>query len=504
MNINSHLKKAWKEAKAAYASNAYQQTAELKRCLDRGFDSYCRDWMKVAMTGDQLHIAKLLETYPYRVLVPSANNTGKSFFMSAYARYFYDKYNPGITMITGPTDAQVKNGVFKELRVSKPKIDGFKPKDSRAETAADHYIHGFTTNNPDAFQGRHEHNVCLMFDESTAIDYEFVNRGKTMAKPQQGHAWICCYNPNDPSTWPYSEEETGNWHVYRLSALTHPNIAAELQGLPAPIPSAITLETVLDRLQTGCDFVTERLDEQEKQFCFEFPQGTGMYWRPRTQAFEAQILGRWPLLPTESILSPAQVDKCINRMYPLSDDWQLVIGCDIARFGADRTAIVVRRGPCVLHVETFQKRDSVYVIDRLKLLMHKYAVDEEERRSSPIFIDDTGGYGGGVLDHMPGYRVIGLHMNSKPPFEGRTGNMRTFLWFNVVEMILSAEQGKGIDLTRLDDNTLSQLRRELTAPRYRIDEQGKRKLEPKAHIKDRLGISPDIADAFAMAFYLPA
>lgn len=496
-SVRSEFERVMKRAKELYADTQYRQSAFLRKCLDKGYATYANEYLKTTPTPDQLDIARLVETAPYRVLVPSANNQGKTWFMASYARYFYEKYNPSITLITATTGVQVRDAVFRELRTSQPLLPGFKPKATRVETSPNHFIHGFTAINPDAFQGRHELNMCFLFDEATGVHIDFKDRAKTMFGGHEGHAWICCYNPNDPSTWPYAEEENGNWHVVRLSALTHPNIIAELQGLPPIIPSAIRLSTVLDRLAAECELVQERLTEQEQQLCFEFPVGTGYFWRPKTQAFEAQVLGRWPLLPTESILSPSQVNKCLESMYQVSEEYELIISCDVARFGSDRTAIVVRRGPCVLHVETWQKRDSVFIIDRLKQCAYKYAVDDDERYHCKIVVDDTGGYGGAIVDNMSEYNVIPLHMASKSPNPLRTVNMRSHLWFTLAECIIAG----AVDLTRLDEITLAQLRRELISPRYRIDEMGRRKLEPKIHIKERLACSPDIADALAMSFF---
>ena len=49
---------------------------------------------------------------------------------------------------------------------------------------------------------------------------------------------------------------------------------------------------------------------------------------------------------------------------------------------------------------------------------------------------------------------------------------------------------------------LPELKKELTAPTYTF-QNGKFMLEPKDDIKDRLGFSPDYADALALTFSLP-
>ena len=49
---------------------------------------------------------------------------------------------------------------------------------------------------------------------------------------------------------------------------------------------------------------------------------------------------------------------------------------------------------------------------------------------------------------------------------------------------------------------MPELQRELTAPQYTFI-NGKFQLEPKDQIKERLGFSPDLADALCLTFALP-
>lgn len=461
------------------------------------YDTYSRRYLRQSPTPQQSEIAQLLEEPPFRVLVPSANNVGKTFLMGSYARYFYEKYDPCEVLITATTAGQVRDGVFKEIRSSYPSIPGLLPRTTRAETSPDHYIHGYTSANPDAFQGRHSRHQAILFDEGTGIHPLIWERAGTMFNAVEGHAWLVTYNPNDPSTPPYAAEESGLWHTVRLNALEHPNIYAELQGRNPHIPSAVRLNRVLDRIATECEPVTKPGDDDpDRLVCFEFPKGTGYYWKPTTPGFEAQILGRWPLIATEAIISPLQVAMAAVTGFQMSDDWQLVISCDIARFGADSTVFIVRRGPCILHIESVQKRDSKWIIDRLKQILEQYAT-KEEKRFVPIIIDDTGGYGGGVVDFAGGLRVFPVNFASASPQPLVTYNMRSHLWFRMAEHLNS----KLCDLTRIPANVLGKMREELTAVRYRYDERGRKRVEPKSQIKTRLGYSPDIADALALSYY---
>lgn len=461
------------------------------------YEAYSKNYLKQLPTPQQLEIARLLDEPPYKVLVPSANNVGKTWLMGSYARYKYQKHNPGEVLITATTAGQVRDGVFKEIRSSMPLLPGIFPRATRVESAPNHYIHGYTSANADAFQGRHSLFLTLLFDEGTGIHPLIWERAGTMFGGVQGHSWLVTYNPNDPSTPPYAEEESGGWHTVRLNALEHPNTLAELRGEAPPIPSAIRLTRILDRIATECEPTAKPSPgSPEELFTFEFPANTGFYWKPITGAFEAQVLGRWPLINTESIISPTLVDMAFRKGFQLNPEWPLVISCDVARFGSDSTVFVLRRGPCILAIEKVQKRNCKWIVERLAELLHQYALPEE-RSSVPIVIDETGGYGGGVIDFAVGMRIIPVNFSSASPQELVTVNMRSHLWFNMAEFLRIG----GVDISRLDPAMVGVMRKELSAARYRFDERGRKRVEPKTQIKQRLGYSPDIADAIALSYY---
>ena len=461
------------------------------------YDSYCRNYLNEFPVPEQSKIARLLEEPPFRVLAPSCNNFGKTKLMANYARYFYQKYDPSEVLITATTAGQVRDGVFKEIRSSLPRLPGAMPRATRVESAPNHYIHGYTSANADAFQGRHSNNLAILFDEGTGIHPDIWGRAETMFGGHEGHCWLVTYNPNDPSTPPFAAEESGLWHLVRLNALEHINIKSELRGLAPPIPSAIRLNRVLDRIATECEPTSKPNEgDTDRQLVFEFPEGTGFWWKPKTAAFEAQVLGRWPLITTESVISPAMVDEAFRRGFMLDNEQQLVIACDIARFGSDRTVIVVRRGPVIIEIIELSKRNSKEVIDEINKTIYQHA-SKDEAKYVPVIIDDTGGYGGGVIDFAGGLRVIPVNFSSKSPQELVTYNMRSHLWFNLSEVLRAGM----CDISRLPASQVGRMREELSSARYRFDERGRKRVEPKTQIKQRLKRSPDIADALALSYH---
>jgi hypothetical protein len=414
--------------------------------------------------------------------------------------HFYDTNDPSITLVTAPTLVSVRDLAFKELRTLRKDSAGFAPKDTRLQSSPGHFVHGFTAAKGDAFQGRHGTRLGLWFDEATGVDREFWSRGETMFESTGDHWWLATYNPNDTATPAYLAEETGGWAVVVLNALEHPNIAAELSGQPPPIPAAIRLSTIIRRLTAECDQLPPGR-EPDPMVDFEFPAGSGQFWTPKTPDFESQILGRWPSSPTAALFSPTMVEQCYGRAFPVNPKWQITIGCDVARFGNDLTAIAVRCGPCLLSLEVHAKVNTTWIAERLRDVARStlsgLALDPDASTTIPIFIDDTGGYGAGVVDQAHGHNFIGVN-SSTVAVDVRYANTRTQLLCDLAAMAAAG----ALDLSRLSLNDRLSVKQELTAARYVVDAQGRRRLDPKQKVKDVLGRSPDRADAISLAFYL--
>src|SRR5262249_47419082 len=151
-------------------------------------------------------------------------------------------------------------------------------------------------------------------------------------------------------------ELLGNWHVITISALDHPNIAAQLRGLPKPFPKAIDLSWVEDKIRCWCtpipaseakatDFCWPPLD-----FCKE--RGVEPRWYRPGPLFEGRVLGRWPSQGTGGVWSDADWMVAESLVAAPAHAAMVEIGCDVARFGDDYTAFHVRRGPVSLHHES--------------------------------------------------------------------------------------------------------------------------------------------------------
>jgi hypothetical protein len=123
----------------------------------------------------------------------------------------------------------------------------------------------------------------------------------------------------------------------------------------------------------------------------------------------------------------------------------------------------------------------------------RIAVVKERFNSEVEFIDDTGGYGSGVIDSLiqAGHSPVPVNFSSRANSE-KYFNRRSEMWFSMAEWV---KRGGALPLH-------PQLKRELCAPTYTF-QGGKFRLEEKDQIKARLKFSPDFADALGLTFSQP-
>ena len=166
----------------------------------------------------------------------------------------------------------------------------------------------------------------------------------------------------------------------------------------------------------------------------------------------------------------------------------LVFGVDVARFGGDACVIQKRRG---LAAFPYWRRAG---IDNMTFasILHRMILDE---RPDAVFIDS--GRGEGVIDRLRqlGDTVIEVPFGGQALDHGVNGyaNRRAEMWDSLRKWL---RDGGAIP----DDYELT---KELAAPTYTYDGQSRLKLETKEIIRERVGFSPDRADALALTFAEP-
>jgi phage terminase large subunit len=200
------------------------------------------------------------------------------------------------------------------------------------------------------------------------------------------------------------------------------------------------------------------------------------------------VFGKFPPSSLNALLGPDDVNQCLGRHL---DDRATagaarILGVDVARDGGDRTVLFPRCGPVAYAPVILRGANNVAVADRIKMAFANW-------KPNQIFIDATGGYGGGVVDllEQAGLPVVGVQFAGKAG-DPRYNNKRSEMWFLMAEWV---KRGAALP-------PLAELVPELTCPTY-FFHGDKFALEPKDQIKARLGFSPDLGDALCLTFAQP-
>lgn len=473
--------------------------------------AYAETELGVKWWAKQVEVARALIS-SRKVFVKAAHSVGKTHLAGGLVNWHFDCFKPSITKTTAPTRNQVVDLTWKEVRLQRrgrgmlPKAPRIEDHLASGEFDPGHFAAGYTARDADSFQGDHDQHLLIIFEEAVGIDEQFWIAAEGMLSSGAMNRWLAIMNPTDTSSTAYQQELAGGWHVITISALDHPNLAAGLRGEPKPFPKAIDVSWIEERIarwSTPLGAATNRSTDfcwPPMDFCLE--RGTEPQWYRPGPEFESRVLGRWPTQATGAVWSQAAWEAAINpdpQLAVESEHEPVEIGCDVARFGDDFTSIHVRRGSVSLHHESHNGWSTTQTAGRLKQLAGKYGVlSGQEPQEVLVKIDDDG-VGGGVVDQSDGYNFVGLGGGRAALQQDKYPNRRSEMWFAVAERA----DLRRLDLSRIRQRHLNELRRQFMAPTWRLDSQGRRVVESKEQTKTRIKRSPDDADAVNLA-YAPA
>jgi hypothetical protein len=202
----------------------------------------------------------------------------------------------------------------------------------------------------------------------------------------------------------------------------------------------------------------------------------------------ATILGLFPPTGFNSLIGPDDYDAAVARCYRQDDikNAPVVLGCDVARQGDDSSAIARRQGRVAHKIRTLRIPDTI-------VLAGQFIRESNEFDADGVFVDETGGYGAGVVDSMRslGARVTGVQFGGRAS-DYRYFNKRSEMYFELAKWVKDGGQ--------LPDD--KELKEELCATTF-VYQGDKFRIVEKELIKQQIGRSPDKADALALTFAFP-
>lgn len=199
-----------------------------------------------------------------------------------------------------------------------------------------------------------------------------------------------------------------------------------------------------------------------------------------------RIRGVFPRAASDQLMDEEMIEQAASRCVEPMDyiNYPKVLGVDVSRGGGDDSVIVMRQGPKLDILGTYQLND-------LMELAGKVVEHFNLERASHVYIDSTG-LGAGIYDRLKQLNlpITGVSFGTSAIDKRMYSNTRAEIWGKMKEWIASG------DIPRQQ-----KLLTELKQQTYGYTEKLQIQLESKKAMKGRGLDSPDIADAIATTFF---
>jgi hypothetical protein len=210
-------------------------------------------------------------------------------------------------------------------------------------------------------------------------------------------------------------------------------------------------------------------------------------WGETSDWYKVRVLGEAPGSDFNQLIESSwalTARKCKAIGY---ERMPKIFGVDVARYGSDRSVVVMRQGRNAETLGIYRGLDTVKVAERVMDLMREHSPD--------AVVVDCDGLGVGTYDVIKNHGYAKLHEHhggGKVRNEHlRCFNRRAEVWKEMADW-LKAGSCQIPDSQEFEDD--------LVGTQYSITPKGLLQLEPKEALKSRGLASPDLADALAMTF----
>jgi hypothetical protein len=323
---------------------------------------------------------------------------------------------------------------------------------------------------PTAFQGIHAEYVLVILDEACGIPTTLWDAASTLTSNDTSRT-LAIGNPDDPlSTFAKMCKPGSGWNAIQIGAEVTPNFTGE-QVSQKVRSSLISVGWAKSKAKT---------------------------WGERSALYTSKVKGQFPVDSDAGVIPHSWAVSC--RYVQIAAEGTRCAGLDVGG-GGDRTVLRERIGRRAGREKVWIESDPMVACGLIATQLKDWAIER--------LVVDVIGIGWGLAGRLRELSTKHNYDESETrhdaeiiPFNAsgtafapeRFVNRRAELYWEVGR---ERSRLKMWDLEDVDDDTLA----ELTEAKYVIvDSKGKIKVEPKEKIIERLGHSPDRAEALLMAF----
>lgn len=406
-----------------------------------------------------------------KVSVRSGQGVGKTSIEAVIALWFLSCFPMSRVVATAPTARQLNDVLWAELSkwISKSPLLKALLKWTKTKVEVRGYSERWfatarTATTAENMQGFHEDNMLFIIDEASGVSDEIIEAilGTLSGK---NNKLLMCGNPTKTSGvfFDSHNRDRALFKTYRVSSLDCPRTNKE------------NINAMLEKYGRNSNFARVR------------------------------IYGDFPEQEDDVFITLSALERSANTVIDEKPVPVTVrIGCDVARYGDDKTIIGIKVDERVSFYEKAQGQDTMRTADNIAMCYKKLIDRYRQYKGKIIVTVDDGGVGGGVVDRLR--RIC----KADPKTYGRMKvvpvkfGMRirhryyydttTYMMAVVKELLSDTDkngEAKPIELVLpKDDDLIAQL----SCRKYTMTENSVIKIESKKEMKARGLPSPDEAD----------
>ncbi len=441
-------------------------------------------------------------------IVQSANAVGKTHCAARIALWWYKEFADAKIFTTMPPPVEnLEKLLWGEIGATVARFPKVFAKDKcitlELSDGPDHFMVGVSIpaegsreNRMAKFSGKHSPHLLFIIDEGDGVPAEIYEAIESCMSGGMARLLVL-FNPRQKGGPIQSLEKSRSTKVIKLSALDHPNV---ITGDDMNFPGAVTRESVVRRIEEWTEAIPlNRLDEYKdsKEFIFEVPdflvpcvkkdENDSNFRKVIEARFSTMVLGEYPPTSTYAVFSQDSLEHAFQPHY-VNAEGEKIAGLDVAEYGSDSTVLAVLHDNYITRIWSWTGLNTLQTSDYVTAILKSEGIRK--------IVVDGNGVGSGVwpLLRQNGFSVCRFMSTNKPTGSagelGTFGNARAEMYWRFREWVRKGGQ-------IFDDKTLKE---ELEATTYEV-KQGKIFICPKEKIRQKLGRSPDRADACAYCFY---
>lgn len=387
-----------------------------------------------------------------RTTVRSCHHSGKTWAASVLVHWWLRCFDPSLVITTAPTERQVKDVLWSEvrLRFGQARLPGVLNTGDLTISPTQRAF-GFTTNQPEKFQGWHSPNILVIVDEASGVEEPIYQAIEGILTGPNAKL-LLIGNPNNALGTFF--ESFRSPHLYMPFHIQASDVPGWL------LPPSWAEERRLD-------------------------------WGEESPLYQVRVLGNFPEQAEDALISLKWAEAAQQREGESGDGAPIQCGVDVARFGGDESVAYVRQASRVVDARAWRSQDTMASAGRVAALCAAW-------HPQVVAVDEIG-LGAGVLDRLvsDGLPARGINVGEKARDSEKFYDRRSELYWALRERFRSGD----ISIPQDDSMLLDQL----TQLRFSYTPRGQIRLESKDDMRKRRPPgtrwqSPDRADALMLAF----